>query len=41
MVKSLVHHIWEKDYNYFPNVYIATDSVEIVKEAKKLRETIF
>ena len=35
-----MHHIWEK-LQLFPNVYIATDSVKVVQEAKKLRETIF
>ena len=34
--KSLVHHIWEK-LQLFPNVYIATDSVKVVQEAKKIK----
>ena len=31
-----MHHIWEK-LQLFPNVYIATDSVKVVQEAKKIK----
>ena len=33
--KSLVHHIWEK-LQFFPNVYIATDSEKVIQEVKKI-----
>ena len=38
--KSLVHHIWEK-LQLFPNVYIATDSVKVVQEAKKITGKLY
>ena len=37
--KSLMQHVWES-LKYFPNVYIATDNHQIIKEANKLQANV-
>ena len=38
--KTLVQHVWES-LKKFPNVFIATDSKEIVQEANKFDGKVF